>query len=96
MRHINNVMARNGAMFEQDLAILLQTNNLLLARFQLVSELSEGIFDFFLAHGWAVHHSIFATGLASVMSIDFHWAGYGCPTTRSPDFSREHVISLLT
>jgi hypothetical protein len=43
MHHINNVMARNGAMFEQGLTILLQTNNLLLVRFQLVSELSEGI-----------------------------------------------------
>jgi len=41
MRRVNKVTVSNGTMFEQDLEILFQRSNLLLARFQLVSELPE-------------------------------------------------------
>jgi hypothetical protein len=43
-------------MFEQDLEILFQRSNLLLARLQLVSKLPEGIFDFFFAHAYKMIH----------------------------------------
>jgi hypothetical protein len=56
MRRVNNVTVSNGTMFEQDLEILFQRSNLLLARFQLISELAEGIFDFFLAHADKMMH----------------------------------------
>ena len=43
-------------MLEQDIQILFQRSNLLLASFQFVSEFLEGIFNFFLAHADKIMH----------------------------------------